>query len=69
MTAELLAKLIDILEKSVGPVITQFIVSIIFREAKLDFSDEEKAQLLRNRLAVLTARADEARRIAEGEDA
>lgn len=69
MTAELLNKLIDILEKSVGPVITQFIVSIIFRETKLDFSDEEKAQLLRNRLAVLAARADEARRIAEGEDA
>ena len=65
MTAALLKRLIDILEPSVGPIVTQFVINIILREAKLDFSDEQKAQLLSNRVAVLNARADEARRISE----
>lgn len=62
MTQELLAKLLDALEKALGPVIADLVLRIVVREAKLDFNADQLAQLNENRLVALAARADEARR-------
>jgi len=59
MTQELFAKILASLEKVVGPVIAQLVLNIIIREAKLEFNDEQEAQLNLNRLRALEARADE----------
>jgi hypothetical protein len=59
MTQELLARLIDQLEKALGPVIASLVLRIIVREAKLKFTEEQKAQLNANRLKALEAVADE----------
>lgn len=64
MTQELLARLLSSLEKVVGPVIAGLVLQIIVREAKLEFNDDQLAQLNANRLAALSARADEVLRAA-----
>lgn len=62
MTQELLAKLLDALEKAVGPIIADLVMRIVVREAKLDFNESQLAQLNANRLVALKARADEVHR-------
>ena len=62
MTEALLDHIFAELSKVVGPIVANLVLGIIIREAKLDFSEEQLAQLRANREAVLAARADEARR-------
>lgn len=62
MTEALLDRIFAELSKVVGPIIANLVLGIIIREAKLDFSEEQLAQLRANREAAIAARLDEARR-------
>ena len=62
MTNELFARIVDALEKALGPVIASLVINIILREAKIKFDDAQLKVLFDNRVRALQARADEFRR-------
>lgn len=62
MTELLLERIFVELTKVVGPVVANLVLGIIIREAKLDFNEEQLAQLRSNREAATAARLDEAKR-------
>lgn len=62
MTEQLLERIFAELSKVVGPIVANLVLGVIIREAKLDFTPEQAAELRANREAVLAARLDEARR-------
>lgn len=62
MTEQLLDRIFAELSKAVGPIVANLVLGIIIREAKLDFTEEQLAQLRANRAAAIAAKLDEQRR-------
>lgn len=55
----LIDRLAEALEPVLGAVITNLVIRIAIREASIDLSPEDKAQLESNRTQALAARADD----------
>jgi hypothetical protein len=64
MTEQLLDRIFAELSKVVGPIVANLVLGIVIREAKLDFTEEQLAQLRANRESALASRLDDIRRSA-----